>query len=272
MEDIFMEPNDRSGTNKNRIYFARTYRHLKVNRSECLIFLLLFILPSLLLLLFFYDELTWLMAMGAARILQAAEGLQAELNAGIFLPLLGPTYYLVLPTRQPDYPLILGNLAVSLGLVWLLSTGPRKGRPVAIYLSIILLIHTMACIFFLLGKDRLPYTMEDFSDLYVKQQIGIWITFLVLIGLVMGLLGRGGLLRRAFTVVFIMLYSFLFGFIRYVLFLWVLYRFSVLYMPLMFFALGPFFDFLYFVSIYSISTNGMIRIYESKMKGEWLWA
>ena len=88
----------------------------------------------------------------------------------------------------------------------------------------------------------------------------------------MGLLGRGGLLRRAFTVVFIMLYSFLFGFIRYVLFLWVLYRFSVLYMPLMFFALGPFFDFLYFVSIYSISTNGMIRIYESKMKGEWLWA
>lgn len=267
-----MESKDCSKMSKNRIYFARTYRHLKINRSECLLFLFLFILPSLLLLLFFYDELTWLMAMGAARILQAAEGLQAELNGGIFLPLLGPTYYLELPTRQPDYPLILGNLAVSLGLVWLLSTGPRKGRPVAIYLSIILLIHTMACIFFLLGKDCFPYTMEDFSDLYVKQQIGIWITFLVLIGLVMGILSRGGFLRRIFTVAFIMLYSFLFGFIRYVLFLWVLYRFSVLYMPLMFFALGPFFDFLYFVSIYSISTNGMIHIYESKMKGEWLWA
>lgn len=267
-----MDPNDRSETSKNRIYFARTYRHLKINRPECLLFLFLFILPSLLLLLFFYDELTWLMAMGANHILQASEGLQAEIASGTFLPQLGPTYYLVLPTRQPDYPLILGNLAVSLCLVWLLSTGPRKGRPIAVYLSIILLIHIMACIFFLLGKDLLPYTIEDFSDLYVKQQIGIWITFLVLIGLVMGLLGRGGLLRRAFTVVFIMLYSFLFGFIRYVLFLWVLYRFSVLYMPLMFFALGPFFDFLYFVSIYSISTNGMIRIYESKMKGEWLWA
>ena len=43
-------------------------------------------------------------------------------------------------------------------------------------------------------------------------------------------------------------------------------------MPVMFFALGPLFDFLYFVAIYAISVNGMIRIYDSKRKGEWLWA
>ena len=257
---------------KRQIYFARTYRHLKANRAECALFLLLFILPCLVLLLLFYDELTWVMTNGAVWMIQQAGGPRAEISAGTFLPRLGPAYYAVLPTTQPDYSLILGNLAVCLGTVWVLSTGPRKGRPVAVYLSIMLLIHTMACAFFLLGKDLMPYTLEDFSDLYIKQQIGIWITFLVLIGLVMGVLGRGAILRRMLTVVSIMLYSFVFGFVRYVLFLWILYRFSVLYMPLMFFALGPFFDFLYFVAIYAISTNGVIRIYNTKKKGDWVWA
>ena len=69
------------------------------------------------------------------------------------------------------------------------------------------------------------------------------------------------------------LYSLVFGIIRYILFLYVLQRFSVLYMALMFFVFGPFFDFLYLVGIYSIFINKMIELYESQAgKDEWLWS
>ena len=257
---------------KKKIYFARTYRHLKFNRLGSLLFLLLFILPATILLFLFYDELTQLMCFVAAWVIRTAGGPEIETASGTFIPWLGQVSYLILPTTLPGYGLILGNLGISLILVWLFAAGPQKGRPAAIYLSIMLLVHIMACVFFLFGREWFPYSLADYSDLYIKQQVGIWITFLVLMGLVMGILGRGSIFRRILTVVLLMAYSFLFGLVRYTLFLGILYYFSVLYMPIMFFALGPLFDFLYFVAIYSISTNKMIRKYDSKRKGEWKWA
>lgn len=257
---------------KKQIYFARTYRHLRFNRLECALFLLLFVLPATIALLFYYDELTWMMSAAAQWLLQKTQGMQAEFLTSEFIPGLGPVHYLSIPTVLPEYGFILANLAVALVLVWALSTGPQKGRPMAIYLSIVLLVHTMACVFFLLGRDLFPYTITEYADLYVKQQVGIWITFLVLIGIVMGILGRGAVIQRIVTVLCVMVYSVLFGVVRYALFLWILTRFSVLYIPVMFFALGPFFDFLYFVMIYAISTNRIIRKYETERRGEWVWA
>ena len=259
-------------TEKKQIYFARTYRHLRMNRLETILFLVLLVVPALIVLLFFYDELAFAMSNFAGYAFKAAGLSEVQMASSTFIPGLGPSYYLKIPNVQPGYGLILGNLAAALFLVWLFSTGLRKGKPVSVYLSIVFLIHIMTCVFFLLGRDLFPYTASDYADLYVKQEIGIWITFLVLIGLVMGILGRGGILRRMLTVVCLMAYSFLFGAARYIVFLWVLSKFSVLYMPLMFFALGPFFDFLYFVAIYAVCTNSMIRMYDSKRKGDWTWA
>ena len=257
---------------KAKIYFARTYRHLQIHTVGTIVFLLAFLLPMTILLLLFYDELTWFACQAAIYLLHLMEVPWTTVGTSSFLPFFGPVYYVSAPTVFPGPLPPLVNLAIVLCLVWLLSTGPRKGRPIAIYLSITLLIHAMACLFFLLGGDLFPYTLADYSDLYVKQQVGIWLAFLVLMGLIMGLLGRGGILRRILTVLLLMAYSLLFGTVRYALFLGILFRFSVLYMPVMFFALGPLFDFLYFVAIYAISVNGMIRIYDSKRKGEWLWA
>lgn len=267
-----MKQNIDLSAEKKKIYFARTYRHLKVNPREYLVFLLLFILPAIIALLFLYDELTYILCKTASWVITAASGENAGMMSDTFLPGFGPVYSLSLPTTLPDYNLILLNFGVSLTVAWLLCTGTRKGRPMSIYLSITLFIHIIACAFFLLGKNVFPYTLEEFSDLYIKQQVGIWITFLLLIGLVMGLLSRGALLRRLLTTMCVMLYSFAFALVRYVLFLYVLMEFSILYMPLMFFALGPFFDFSYFVAIYAVSTNGIIRLYDSKQKEEWFWA
>ena len=266
-----MKTKNRLSDGKKQIYYARTYRHLKVAPLPYILFLMLLIVPAVVLLCLYYDELTYAMSDAAAWVMQRAGFSVTDIKAGVFLPQLGPVHYLSMPTVLPGTVFVLVNLVVMLGLMWLLLTGKRKTGPISIYLLIAIFIHVMACVFFLLGRELFPYTLTDFSDLYMKQQLGIWITFLVMIGLVMGLV-RGGILLRILTVVGVMAYSLLFGFVRYVLFLAILSQFSVLYMPLMFFVLGPFFDFLYFVAIYAISTNRMIRMYDSKMKGDWSWA
>lgn len=256
---------------KKQIYYARTYRHWRMGRLTTALYLLLFVLPCVVLLFFTYDELTYIMCRGAEWVLEKA-GYAVEWESSIFLPHLGSIYSLTLPTKLPSYGLILANLAVCLALIWALTSLPRGMRPISIYLSIVLFTHVISCAFFLLGRDIFPYSVADFSDLYIKQQIGIWLTFLILMGLIMGFLASGGVVRRILTVLAVMLYSFAFGFVRYTLFLWILAEFSMLYMPLMFFVLGPFFDFLYFVAIYAMSTNRMIHNFETSRRGEWEWA
>ena len=257
---------------KNQIYFARTYRHLHFNRRSFGLFMLLFMVPGLVLLLLFYDEMTYAMTRMAAWLLEQGNVADTAIITSTFLPLLGPVYYLAVPTTQPGYGLILANLGAVLLIMWVLCTGNRKGKPIGIYFLIVMIIHAMSCVFFLLGRDLFPYSITTYSDLYVKQQVGIWITFYILICLIMGILGRNAVLSRVLTVLGVMAYSVAFGFVRYALFLWILHQFSTLYIGIMFFALGPLFDFLYFVMIYSLSTNRQIREYESTLRAEWEWA
>ena len=61
--------------------------------------------------------------------------------------------------------------------------------------------------------------------------------------------------------------------VRYVIFIWLLYRFSVIYMAFFYFMIGPMFDFLYLVMIYAVFVNRMIGVYDSrKGKEVWKWS
>lgn len=265
-------PNIQNAPPKKQIYYSRTYRHLQFNLKGCAVFFLIFILPMTVALLFFYDECVYAMCCCAAWFMQKAAGLTADLITTDFIPFLGPIYYLSYGNSLPGNANILINLAVTLLTVWFFSTGRRKGKPLSIYVEISLLVHAISCIFFLLSKEAFPYTLEDYSKLYVQQQAGLWLTFLVLMGLVQGVLGRGSILYRVGIVLLLMVYSFIFGTVRYGLFLWILSRCSVIYLPIMFFSLGPFFDFLYFVMIYAAGANHMILRYDQLHKEDWKWA
>lgn len=269
---IMGKEKDRSNKAKSIIFYSRTYRHLKRDKVGTVLFAVFFVLPIFALMLFYYDDLSLLMARFATWFMGvAAPGVEVALESDSYIPLFGPVYYITLPTVFPKMSFIFTNILITTALLIFFSAWPRKGQPISIYLAIVFIIHIMSCLFFTLSANAFSYTAVEYSGMYVKQQVGIWITFLVLIGLCMGLLGRGHLVRRVLTVAAVLLYSFVFGTIRYALFMWIISEFSVLYIPLMFFILGPFFDFLYFVLIYSISVNGTI-----KDKGEenekWVWA
>ena len=58
---------------KAKIYFARTYRHLQIHTVGTIVFLLAFLLPMTILLLLFYDELTWFACQAAVYLLHLME-------------------------------------------------------------------------------------------------------------------------------------------------------------------------------------------------------
>jgi len=238
------------------------------------LFLLLLVLPCLLLLLFHYGTISRWVADFSAMVLQKVlPEAQISFNRYTFIPRLQSIKAISLKSGLPSQEFILWNIFFFFFLEAITLTGKRKNKPWSIYSAIMLFIHLINCVFFFFAGKFFPYSATEYSELYMKQQIGIWICFLVIIGIVVGVLGAGYLAMRITTFFSVMIYSFLFGVLRYIIFMYVIYKFSMIYMAIFFFALGPFFDFLYLVSIYGIYMDMLTKRYSTgKGKEEWVWS
>lgn len=259
---------------KERIYLARTYRHLKVNKTESILFLAILVLPCFVLLLLNYGTISkWVTDVSAMVLQQIIPEAQITSNRYTFIPGLQSIKAISLKSGLPSQEFVLWNIFAVLVLEVISLTGGRKNKPWSIYVAIMLFIHLINCIFFFFAGKSFPYSATEYSELYMKQQIGIWICFLLIIGIVVGILGAGFLGMRIVTFLSVMTYSFLFGLLRYIVFMYVIYKFSMLYMAIFFFALGPFFDFLYLVAIYGIYMDHLAKRYGTgKGKEAWVWS
>lgn len=257
---------------KKIIYYARTYRHLKSNFVKNIIYMLLLVLPCLVLLILNLQNLTGFISETGVKILgRVFPGIPMYIDVDEF-SILGMIEYIDMPTVYPDFPFVLLNLGIVLVMIFLLGSGKRKGTPLTIYFMLSIITHVVNCVYFIFAANHFPYLASQYSNLYMKQQIGIWLTFIVMSGMVTCIVGSRGYLYKAITFFAIIGYSLLFGSVRYILFLYLLQQFSILYMALMFFVFGPLFDFLYLVSIYSIFINKMVKIYNhGKGREDWLW-
>ena len=262
---------------KTQIYFARTYRHLKPDNKERWFYLLGCILPCLVLLLSFYTKISYALAVWVKRAFTA---FIPESSLGIafgeFLPFFGGVYYVEIPIVMPSIQEAAINIAVTLVLLYICFHHVRiskGGTPISIFFCMILLTHLIASIFFMFAKDFFPYSATDFSGLYIKQQVSIWLSLLVLTGLFTGVLGYGSVVGRLITFFGIMVYSFVFGCVRYLAFMYIISTESILYMATLFFTLGPLFDFLYLVSFYGLYINSQIKRFnqgEGRLNWHWL--
>ena len=259
---------------KDLMYYPRTYRHLTANNIQSILFLILLVLPALAAMLFLYDDLTRVMTSLAAAVL--ARAIPFSLISTMsreFIPGLGEVSLIKLPTYFPTQESVAISILIMILLLWFLASGRRLGKPVSIYLMIMIFFHMASSIYFFFASESFPYTATDYSELYVLQQVGIWFSMLVLAGLITGFLGSKGILKRIGTFAGVMAYSIVFGIVRYILFLYIIHEFSIAYMALLFFALGPFYDFMYLILIYGLYADSMIRLYDTdKGRGEWSWS
>lgn len=259
---------------KKQIYFARTYRHLSINKLETVLYFIFFVIPFLLLLLFYYSEITQGIAKISMYVLNGYVPINPnDVGSTRLLYFFGDVNFIKIPNIVPEFKFILINfISALIGLIFCL-TGKRLGQPLSVFFVMLLLTHLSSCVFFFFYSNHFPYTASEYSELYMKQEVSIWISFVIISGLVTGILGYKGVAGRIFTMIRIMMYSFIFGVVRYIFFMYVIYKFSILYMAVLFFTLGPLFDFLYFVFYYGMYIDKLIKRYDSEQgKEQWEWA
>lgn len=258
---------------KEKIYYARTYRRIKLNLRESLSFIGFIVLPVLIIYMCNIEGLIELVTALGVLVLSKVIGVEYIQIETTDYSKWWTIRYIDLPTTYPDFNAVCINLIICL-IIWLVMQILRKtGRPVAVYMIYCMCVHIVNCVFFIITPESMPYDIGDYSSIYLKQQIGIWMMFIVVAGLSFGLSGKSYLVYKIMAFVGVCGYSFVFGVARYILFLYLLYRFSVLYMAIMFFVVGPMIDFVYFVSIYATFMNTMTREYEKgSKKGEWGWS
>lgn len=258
---------------KEKIYYSRTYRRIQFNRKGSIFFGGMLVLPVLVCCLFRLETIVNVVVRFSYWVLSQVIPKECiQIRTAVYSQFWNITY-IELPTTYPRSGAVYINLLLCLMIFLIMKCFKRTGRPMAVFLLYCMCVHVVNCLYFCMEKNSFPYTVGEYSELYLKQQIGIWMMFMILAGLILGCMCKSFWGYSVLAFAGICIYSVVFGVSRYIFFLFLLYRFSILYMAVMFFVVGPMIDFLYFVMIYAAFMNKMTGEYEKgTKKGEWEWS
>lgn len=260
-------------TNKSKIYYSRTYRHLKVNYLRMAIFFIFFVIPSMILFILSYSDISRYIVLMVQNI--SANYINPdmmEVKSSYFLPFLGDLYYLDIKGFLPTQNISLLHIVITVVLGIIIRFSFRNQMHVRIYLLVVLFIHLTSALYMYFGANMFPYTLSDYSELYMKQQIGIWLSIFSIVTLLSGAINYSGFSKFVFVIA-ASIYSLIFGIIRYCVFLGIMHNFSLIFMTSFFFSFGPFIDFLYLVWMYSIFMRYITKRFNNKNGVvKWYWA
>jgi hypothetical protein len=233
------------------IYYHRAYR--KITGSGWVFFLefILTAIPLSIIILFIYPVITAQMSLLTYKFL-----FPYYPPDSIFLVeksfLLGNVSIVTVPGSYPSVLTSLINFIVCLIMIFFLPK-TKIGRNFAIIAVFWALINLSSVLFFSITPFEFPYTVEDYSELYIKSEVSMWFFIPFILGIAFLPL-PSSFIPKLLIIMFTAVYSIIFGTLRYVAFLFIVSKFSVIYMAILFFAFGPLIDFVYIVGIYSYYT------------------
>jgi hypothetical protein len=138
-----------------------------------------------------------------------------------------------------------------------------------VWTAFVAVINAISSAYFIVCPHLFPYDIGQFSMLYQGTELGTWLMIPIVMGAALAPL-PAPFIEKAGVVAATMAYSIIFGIVRYVVFLFLLYKVSVLYMAVMVFSFGPLFDFVYIVGFYSYYGK-VIALRLKRDEDAWLW-
>jgi hypothetical protein len=253
---------------KALIYYHRAYRKITGSGRVFLYELMAICLPLSLLILFAYPLITVQMSHIAQAVLSSyytSDSIKVIDKAF----LLGKVSYISVSGLFPSKLFSIINLVISFGMIVILPR-VKRNKNIAIYIVFLAGINLLSSIFFSLDPNDFPYSATDFSELYVKAEIGMWLFIPFILGMAFLPL-PAPLLPKLLLIAATLVYSLVFGTLRYVIFIFIVSKLSILYMALLFFAFGPLIDFVYIVGIYCFYNSKLAH----NLKGSesvWKWS
>jgi len=249
------------------VEYHRAYRKLHYGSLGMRIFSHLIMFAIVLVLLFiFLEKLTFIYSGFASALIQNS------------IPNLSINWITMFNTRiwvilgQGIYPsdtllIVIAVLSIIIGLIaYLLKRIPlpiRLGAKVAVFISLV------GCVYFWFWSNKFPYDLNDFSSLYVSAEIGMWIAIPAMLTFALMPLPVS-IFKKALLIIFTMIYTYVFGSLRYAFFLFILAKFSYLWMSFLYFIFGVFFDFAFMIAFYSFFIS-LVAPGIFKNRGIWRW-
>ena len=180
--------------------------------------------------------------------------------------------HLTMPIRFPGPGLALINFIVCVGIVIFLPRIKKMPRPIMVWSGFVAVINAIAAAYFILWPYLFPYDVAQFSLLYLGTELGIWLMIPIILAAAVAPL-PAPIMEKAAVILLTLIYSVVFGIVRYVVFLFLLYKASVLYMAVMFFSFGPLFDFVYIVGFYAYYGKIIsLRLKNDEEAWQWLYS
>lgn len=258
---------------KEYINYSRDYRHLKGNVVLYIIQLIVVLVPVTVGYLFVYNQLSYYVSGFVAGVLEDVIGVNASIAAVDYFPKFGDVYCVQMQGKSPSFVFSVINLVVSLVLAIICSKVKTKNKNVMIFVTFTLSIHVISSAFFVIfGAERFPYNLNDYSELYMKQQIIVWLMILIVYWICTSFVS-GINIFRVLSYIALAGMSLVFGTARYIVYMFVLSQASYIYMAILYFSLGVLFDFMIMVGVYAIYMKRASSIYKKKSHGGlWEWS
>jgi hypothetical protein len=253
---------------KSQIYFHRAHRKMSYSWKTLLFESFLFIPFCWLLILCLYPSITRL---ASQFLVEQNTSLHSASTSALTEKafVLGRITTPQIPGRYPTPQLTFAVFMVSLLLIFV-ATRIRIPKPVAIWVIFICLVNLVSVMFFTFWPAYFPYTIDHFSELFLKTEISIWL-FVPVIMEASLLPLPSSKITKFMTILFSLLYAVTFGVVRYVLFVEILVRFSYIFMAVLFFCFGPFIDFIVVVGVYSFYISLVSKKINQDL-GVWNWS
>lgn len=257
---------------KNKIFYHRAYKKFKGGSlSGSWTFFLLWLIFDLIILAGCYPILDRFVFV-SAKILQWLS-CPVQVNLGpAYIFFLEHLPYLVLPVRFPGPALALFNFIICIAIVFCLPRFRQIPSPIMVWTAFVAVINAISSAYFIVCPHLFPYDVGQFSMLYQGTELGIWFMIPMVMGAALAPL-PAPFIEKAGVVASTLAYSVIFGIVRNVVFLFLLYKVSVLYMAVMFFSFGPLFDFVYIVGFYSYYGKVIaLRLKRDEDAWQWLYS
>jgi hypothetical protein len=161
------------------------------------------------------------------------------------------------------------NFAASVLIISLVPGTKLLPRSFVIYLVFLSVLTAFSALFFTFVPHLFPYDIVDFSILYIGSQLGTWLLMPIVLAFVLTPLPAPSIEKFA-VIIATLVYSILFGAVRYSALMLILNKLSVLHMAALYFTLGPLVDFIYVVAIYSLYINKIAHRLENNPQ-RWRW-
>jgi len=235
--------------NKDNVFYHRAYKKIIINDKYIFLKFLFLILPISIAILFLYPDITFLMNWFARSVLLSSfPSIDIKIIEEPYM--FSKVYILDLPGKYPSPLLSFCLFLFSLVSIFFIPKTKISG-PIVAWIIFASFINLLSSIYFILMPFIFPYDIKNFSELYVKTEVSIWLFVPIIMGMTLMLL-TSNILPKFFIVAITVLYSLIFSILRYTVFLYVLKKFSYIFMPLLFFFFGPLMDFVYIVGAYSL--------------------